>query len=115
MGSHSNVGGGCATSNLFEITLKWMVDRCLRHGLELDPGVCAQYASVKPAWTLDPIAAPWAGYALLALPKPRTIAPCAAIADTVVQRLAGVPAYLPANLSLCSGRVLASSYQVTAV
>jgi len=36
VGSHSNIGGGCGTTGLSNITLKWMADKAKALGLELD-------------------------------------------------------------------------------
>jgi uncharacterized protein (DUF2235 family) len=46
VGSHSNVGGGYADSGLSDITLKWMLDRAARNGLQFDPSALA---AIRPA------------------------------------------------------------------
>ena len=114
-GCHGNIGGGCPHSSLSDIALKWMIDKCLLHGLEFDPVALEQYRATVPAWALDPVDVPWPGYNLLAPPRPRTVAPNASIADTVCARLTGLPAYTPSNLVLTADRALASSYRSIAV
>jgi uncharacterized protein (DUF2235 family) len=49
-GVHSDIGGGFRDDpELGRITLKWMTDRALDHGLILSPGVYAKRCSVEPA------------------------------------------------------------------
>lgn len=114
-GCHGNVGGGCPDSTLAEIPLKWMVDKCILHGLAIDPLARARYTACAADWALAPLDVPWPGYKILAPPRARTVAADAAIANSVPARLAGVAAYAPTNLTLGADRTLAGTYRMTAI
>ncbi len=96
------------------IAMKWMVDKCELHGLELDPLAKAQFTSVVPQWTLDPVDVPWPGYKLMP-PRLRRVSEDACLAHTVPLRISGLPTYLPANLTVDGERGLASTYSIVSI
>ena len=113
-GCHSSVGGGCKDDGLSNITLKWMLDRCALHGLEIDPDVQKMYESIDIAVnSLDEIEESWS--VLWGLPQSRTIPPNAFIAQSVAARLSHLTNYGPTNLSITATRTLNDGYTVAPV
>jgi uncharacterized protein (DUF2235 family) len=108
-GCHSGVGGGCPNCGLSDITLKWMLEKCVQHGLTIDPVVLKTYMDLDAAaHGLDEIQESWS--VLWGLPHVRQISPDAAVASSVVSRLQHLPAYTPSNLTLTPLRELAPGY-----
>lgn len=117
-GVHSDIGGGepeglPGTTALSDITLAWMLDKAIKHGLDIDPGVKAQYAiPLKSEYALDKLHTSW--NALKGFPKARSIEKDAVIANSVVVRCEHDNSYRPSNLKFDHG-ALASSYRIANV
>ncbi|MDN4482226.1 DUF2235 domain-containing protein [Demequina lignilytica] len=110
-GDHSKVGGGVLAHGLSDITLRWMADRVVEHGLTLRPG---SFAVGDDAVAGDDELVPFApdprgevGDARTGLFRlwPPHVRPLGAaeggresVAATAVDRLAVDPAYRPRNL-----------------
>jgi uncharacterized protein (DUF2235 family) len=113
-GCHSNVGGGCSNSGLSDITMKWMLGKCVDQGLEVDPGVLKTYQAIdSTAHGLDEIEESWSF--LWGIPQSRTVPPDACMASSVASRLTHLAAYTPPNLTLTSGHGLGSGYSTLPV
>ena len=113
-GCHGNIGGGCPESTLSMIAMKWMVDKCALHRLELDAQARAQYGTIDLSWPLAPVDVPWPGYKLVP-PKVREVGADASVAHTIPIRVSGLPSYGPANLMMGSDRILADSYSIVSI
>jgi uncharacterized protein (DUF2235 family) len=117
-GVHCDVGGGydddpSTQSALSDITLSWMVSKAQAAGLVFDPEFLAKFPSVNdPKYALDTLHESWNPKWLF--PKSRTIAPNAAMANSVGIRCREIPAYRPRNLTLANG-MPHSQYGVTTV
>jgi hypothetical protein len=107
-GVHCDVGGGYPETGLSDITFSWMLKKALALGLQLDPGVVAQYASLDGLFALDTIHESWSP--LWLFPKSRTVPDAASLSNSVAIRLQYDTSYQPANLKKPGG-VLAGSYQ----
>ena len=111
-GVHCDVGGGYPETGLSDITLGWMMEKAENLGLQIDPKVSAQYASLDAANALDQIHESW--NLLWLFPKSRTVANSSALGNSVAIRCEYDNAYEPENLSLNNG-TLAASYQMVQV
>jgi uncharacterized protein (DUF2235 family) len=108
-GCHSSVGGGYPSSGLSDITLKWMLGKCVKHGLTVDPSVLQTYSSLDvEVHGLDAMQESWS--VLWGLPHTRDIPSNAVIANSVAIRLQHLPTYIPSNLTLTPARSLAPCY-----
>jgi uncharacterized protein (DUF2235 family) len=116
-GVHCDVGGGypndATGTALSTITLSWMMTKARALGLVFDLGV-AEKCSVPmdKKYSLDTKHESW--NPLWLFPKPRTIAPDAALANSVVVRCEVDGTYRPPNLSLVNG-LPGSQYAVEVV
>ena len=111
-GCHGNVGGGCPTSALSDLPLKWMMSKGLAHGLEVSQALQDRLAKVSPACALDSIDDSWGP--LWGRPSWRSVPVGAALSASVTARLQGMESYTPGSL-LFSGRVLDAAYHITTV
>jgi uncharacterized protein (DUF2235 family) len=111
-GVHCDVGGGYPDPGLSEITLSWMMGKATNLGLQLDPDVWEQYATLDAKYAISQLHDSW--NLLWGFPKSRTIAPNSALSNSVAIRCQNVSTYLPGNLLVNQG-VLASSYQIVPV
>jgi uncharacterized protein (DUF2235 family) len=111
-GCHSSVGGGSPDSGLSDITLKWMLQKCQQHGLEIDPGVLSTYMAVDAAANgLDQIQESW--NVLWGIPAIRSVSDDSAIASSVSSRLTHLADYTPSNLKVTATRALAPNYSIS--
>jgi hypothetical protein len=117
-GVHSDVGGGepddqSDTTTLSDIALGWIMSKAKDLGLQFDPTVQAQYAvPLDPKYALDTLHTSWT--ILCGFPQKRSIAPNAAIANSVGVRYQHDDTYRPSNLPF-SGGALPGTYQVVGV
>jgi uncharacterized protein (DUF2235 family) len=112
-GCHSNVGGGCPDAGLSDITLKWMLQKAVQNGLEVDPGVLGTYKAIDAnANGLDQIQESW--NVLWGIPAVRAVADNSAIASSVPSRLTHLSDYNPHNLNV-TARALAPTYSIASV
>jgi uncharacterized protein (DUF2235 family) len=111
-GVHCDVGGGYPEHGLSDITFAWMLGKALKLGLQVDPGIAAQYALPDGKHSLDQLHDSWALY--WGFPRARQIASNASLANSVQIRCTHDPGYRPSNLEL-SGSQLADTYQVIKV
>ncbi|MDQ6665516.1 MAG: DUF2235 domain-containing protein [Acidobacteriota bacterium] len=117
-GVHSDIGGGepddlPGATALSDITLAWMMSKAIALGLELDPTVAQMYAiPLTPEYALDKLHSSW--NVLKGFPKPRSIPPNSAIANSVAVRCEHDHSYRPSNLKFENG-VLSSSYALATV
>lgn len=111
-GCHGNVGGGCPKTNLSDLPLKWMISKGLSHGLEVGQDMLDKMEAVSTACALEAIDESWKP--LWGLPSWRQVPPSAALSQSVLARIQGLPIYSPANLTL-SGRVLGTGYRVVPI
>jgi uncharacterized protein (DUF2235 family) len=111
-GVHCDVGGGYPEHGLSDITFAWMLAKALALGLQVDPGVVAQYAIPDGKHSIDQLHDSWALY--WGFPRSRQITADASLANSVQVRCTYDVGYRPGNLSL-SGTQLASTYQIVTV
>jgi uncharacterized protein (DUF2235 family) len=112
-GVHCDVGGGYPETGLSDTTFSWMIWKAQALGLELDPGIAAQYAlPFDPKNAIAQIHESWD--VMWLFPKSRTIANNSTLANSVAIRCQFVDAYQPKNLNLIQN-VPAPSYQVEQV
>jgi hypothetical protein len=108
-GVHCDVGGGTPETGLSDITLTWMMGKAINLGLQIDPKISGQYASLDAANALDQIHDSWnLGWGL---PKPRTVASNSTLNNSVAIRCDYDRTYEPENLTSNNG-VLSASCQV---
>jgi len=113
-GCHSSVGGGCKDCGLSDITLKWMMGKCIDNGLIIDPVVWKKYQDLDAAaHGLDEIDESWT--VLWGLPYIREVSPDANVASTVACRLQHLLSYLPVNLKITPQRALEPTYKTVAI
>jgi uncharacterized protein (DUF2235 family) len=113
-GCHSGVGGGCPNSGLSDITLKWMLGKCIKHGLVIDPAVLETYTNLDVAvHGLDEMQESWS--VLWGLPHIRDVSSTSTIANSVAVRLEHLTTYMPSNLTLTPTRGLASCYSTITI
>ena len=113
-GCHSGVGGGCPNAGLSDITLKWMLEKCVKHGLTVDPTVLETYTELDvTVHGLDVMQESWS--VLWGLPRIRDVSANAAIANSVAVRLEHLTTYTPSNLTLTPTRGLASCYTTVTI
>lgn len=111
-GVHCDVGGGYPEHGLSDITFAWMLSKAIPLGLQVDPGVAAQYAVPDGKHSLDQLHESWS--LLWGFPHRRPIAETSSLSNSVQIRCTHEPGYRPGNLSL-SGTQLASSYNIVNV
>jgi len=111
-GVHCDVGGGYPETGLSDITFSWMLGKAINLGLQADPNVSAQYASLDAKYALAQIHESWS--VLWLFPKPRTIADNSTLSNSVAIRCKYDGSYQPGNLDLSAG-ALAGSYQLVQV
>jgi uncharacterized protein (DUF2235 family) len=111
-GVHCDVGGGYPETGLSDITFSWMLGKAINLGLQADPNVSAQYASLDAKYALAQIHESWS--VLWLFPKPRTIADNSTLSNSVAIRCKYDGSYQPGNLALSAG-ALAGSYQLVQV
>ena len=111
-GVHCDVGGGYPETGLSDITFSWMLGKAINLGLQADPNVSAQYASLDAKYALAQIHESWS--VLWLFPKPRTIADNSTLSNSVTIRCKYDGSYQPGNLALSAG-ALAGSYQLVQV
>jgi uncharacterized protein (DUF2235 family) len=81
-GVHCDVGGGYPETGLSDITYSWMLAKAIALGLQVIPSEAAKYPSpIDPVNALDTIHESWSP--LWLFPKPRVIAPDAALANKI--------------------------------
>lgn len=111
-GAHSDVGGGCAGSDLSDISLAWMMRKAIQCGLAFAPTALKQYLPVDPhrvigaahdEWEIGP----WG------LAVHRTVPPRSFISNSVQARLDQLPEYRPINLNLSDRKL--QGYGITDV
>jgi uncharacterized protein (DUF2235 family) len=113
-GCHSSVGGGCKDCGLSDITLKWMMGKCIDNGLIIDPTVWKKYQDLDAAaHGLDEIDESWS--VLWGLPSIRQVSPDATVASSVASRLQHLLSYLPSNLTITPQRALGPTYKTVAI
>ncbi|MHB1865533.1 MAG: DUF2235 domain-containing protein [Candidatus Saccharimonadales bacterium] len=108
-GVHCDVGGGYPEHGLSDITFSWMLNKAIALGLQVDPGVAAQYKVPDGKHSLDQLHDSWALY--WGFPRSREIAATAYLANSVQIRCTYDGAYRPGNLNL-SGMQLANTYTI---
>lgn len=111
-GVHCDVGGGYAETGLSDITLSWMMGKAKALGVDFDPAVYQQYASIDPKHALDQKHESWTAF--WGFPLSRTIADNISMSNSVQIRLQHDASYKPVNVKQ-SGGVLASEYGVVGV
>ena len=118
VGVHSDVGGGepddtPGTTALSDITLGWMMSKASGLGLQFDPNVLAQYqVPLMPEYSLDTLHASW--NILWGLPRERSIANNATLANSVKFRCMKDSSYRPEHLTF-ENDVLSALYGITQV
>jgi uncharacterized protein (DUF2235 family) len=101
-GVHCDVGGGYPETGLSDTTYSWMLAKAMALGLQVAPGVAAEYLSpFDPVNALDTIHESWSP--LWLFPKPRTVPTNAALANSVGIRCQYDVDYQPGNLTLSNG------------
>ena len=111
-GVHCDVGGGYPETGLSDITLSWMMGKAKSLGVDFDPAVYQQYASIDPKHALDQKHESWTAF--WGFPLSRTIAGNTSMSNSVQIRLQHDASYKPVNVEQ-SGGVLASGYGVVGV
>ena len=111
-GVHCDVGGGYDPPGLSNITLSWMMGKAKNLGLEIDPQVWSQYASMNTTSALAQLHNSWNIF--WGFPNARTIANNSVLANSVAIRCKSDNAYRPSNIEVNKG-VLASSYGLARV
>jgi uncharacterized protein (DUF2235 family) len=107
-GVHCDVGGGYPETGLSDITLSWMMGKARNLGLQIDPAVWAQYATLDAKNALGQLHDSWS--VLWGFPKARTVANDSTLSNSVAIRFEYQSGYQPENLELFDGG-LAPSYQ----
>jgi len=111
-GVHCDVGGGYPETGLSDITLSWMMGKAKNLGLQIDPGVWAQYATLDAKYAISQLHDSWS--LLWGFPKSRTVANNSSLSNSVAIRCQFDSTYQPANLIVNDG-TLAASYQAVPV
>jgi uncharacterized protein (DUF2235 family) len=111
-GVHCDVGGGYPETGLSDITFSWMMGKANQLGLQIDPGVWAEYASLDAKNALGQLHDSWSVW--WGFPKSRTVADDAALSNSVGIRCEYESGYEPENLKVYDGE-LAPSYQIVEV
>jgi uncharacterized protein (DUF2235 family) len=111
-GVHCDVGGGYPETGLSDITFSWMIGKAMNLGLQIDPGVAAQYGQLGAQNALGQIHESWS--LLWLFPKSRTVAANSSLSNSVALRCQYENSYAPANLALNNG-ALAATYQIVPV
>jgi uncharacterized protein (DUF2235 family) len=117
-GVHGDVGGGepddtPGTTALSDITLGWIMSKASALGLQIDPGVLAQYAvPLDPELSMDQLHTSWT--IINGMPAHRTIADDSAISNSVKVRCRFENAYRPSNLLFSDGN-LSPTYGVATI
>jgi uncharacterized protein (DUF2235 family) len=117
-GVHSDIGGGepddvLGNPSLSAITLSWMMNKASALGLQFDPTVLDQYKLPLPSdCSVDKLHGSW--NLLCGVPRHRSIAQDAALANSVQIRCQRDPSYRPEPLSFTEG-VLAALYKLAQV
>jgi uncharacterized protein (DUF2235 family) len=111
-GGHCDVGGGYPEHGLSDVTLAWMLSKAVPLGLQIDPGVAAQYAIPDAKHALDQLHESWELF--WGFPHRREIAGSSSVSNSVQIRLTHDSGYRPGNLSI-SGAQLGSSYHIVNV
>jgi len=117
-GVHSDVGGGepddlPGTTALSDITLSWMMSKASALGLQIDPGIQAQYTLPLDAkYSLDTLHTSW--NVLCGFPRVRSIDEKSTIANSVLLRYQHDNTYRPPNVKFENG-VLAGGYATAAI
>ena len=116
-GVHCDVGGSYpddpSGTALSDITFAWMMSKAVALGLAFDPGVLAAYAlPVNPVWSLDTKHESW--NVIWGIPKNRSVASDAWIADSVRIRISNENSYDPCNLRIAD-HLLGPGYHVVDV
>ncbi len=111
-GVHCDVGGGYPETGLSDITLSWMMGKAKSLGVDFDPAVYQQYASIDPKHALDQKHESWTAF--WGFPLARTIAGDASVSNSVQIRLQHDASYKPVELEQSCG-VLAAGYGVVGV
>ncbi len=119
-GCHGDIGGGTllaggvdAGTRLCDMPLAWMVARAREAGLTFDPAVAPQFATLPADYALDAIRETWCP--VYGPPHHRPIAPGSKVADSVAVRVQYALTYLPGNLTLDDGPLLADGYTMVSV
>jgi len=113
-GVHCDVGGGYPETGLSDIAFGWMLDKAVKLGLEVAPGVATQYAMpIDGKFGLDVIHESW--NPLWLFPKSRSIPANAAIGNSVAMRCQYSGSYKPGNLTQTGGALDASYRSVDVV
>ena len=112
-GVHCDVGGGYPETGLSDTTFSWMLAQAMNLGLQVAPGVAAEYPSpFDPVNAIDTIHESWSP--LWLFPKPRVVPTNATLANSVSVRCQFDVDYRPGNLTLVNG-VPANTYQTVPV
>jgi uncharacterized protein (DUF2235 family) len=111
-GVHCDVGGGYPETGLSDITFSWMMGKANDLGLQIDPGVWAQYGSLDAKNALGQLHSSWNVF--WGFPRSRTVADDALLANSVAIRCGQQSGYEPDNLDVYDGG-LAPSYQIVEV
>jgi uncharacterized protein (DUF2235 family) len=111
-GVHCDVGGGYPETDLSDITLGWMLAKARTLGVLFDDSAFSQYNPIGAENALGPIHESWS--VLWGFPRNRSIAPNAALGNSVAIRYQADPAFRPPNLT-GAGAALASGYGVVGV
>lgn len=100
-GVHCDVGGGYPETGLSDVTLCWMLQKAIALGVQVNPTVAAQCASIDPENSLGQIHESW--NLLWGFPNSRSIAANASLSNSVVIRCQHTGNYHPGNLQLTNG------------
>jgi uncharacterized protein (DUF2235 family) len=111
-GVHCDVGGGYPEHGLSDITLAWMLSKAVPLGLQVDPGVAAQYVALDAKHALDQLHESWEIF--WGFPHRRPIVDSSALSNSVQIRCTNDSGYRPENLSL-TGTQLGNSYKIVNV
>jgi uncharacterized protein (DUF2235 family) len=111
-GVHCDGGGGYPETGLSDITLSWMMGNAKNLGVQFDPKVCAQFATLDAKNALGQIHESWS--IMWGFPKSRTVPNNSAVSNSVAIRCVYQSGYQPGNLALIDGE-LAPSYQLVPV
>ena len=98
-GVHCDVGGGYGETGLSDITLAWMLNKAVTHGLQV---INAKYQSIEAKHALDQVHESWTP--VWGFPQRRVIPDSATIANSVTVRLGAQIGYAPPNLKAASGQ-----------
>jgi uncharacterized protein (DUF2235 family) len=83
-GVHCDIGGGYPETGLSDIALSWMMGKANSLGLQFDPGVWGQYATLDAKYAISQIHDSWS--LLWGFPKSRTVANNSALSNSVAIR-----------------------------